>query len=301
MENYKSGFIAIVGRPNAGKSTLLNALMKEKIAIMTDTPNTTRNNIAGILTKDDVQYVFVDTPGIHKPQQQLGRVLNKNAYTAMEDCDVIAWIMDITQRFGPGDEFILNRIKSLRKPVLLLVNKIDRFSKEKMIQALMAWQQKYDFDEIIPLSAKDQENLDEVLATIKNYLPDGPAMYPDEMKTDHDENFRICEVIREKILNKTEEEIPHSIAVVLEKKEIRDGKAFINALVIVDRDSQKGILIGKQGSMIKEIRIASQRELSKMLGMRIDLELYVRVEKNWRNKEQKIREFGLDELNEGTR
>ncbi|TGY67124.1 GTPase Era [Dubosiella muris] len=301
MENYKSGFIAIVGRPNAGKSTLLNALMKEKIAIMTDTPNTTRNNIAGILTKDDVQYVFVDTPGIHKPQQQLGRVLNKNAYTAMEDCDVIAWIVDITQRFGPGDEFILNRIKSLRKPVLLLVNKIDRFSKEKMIQALMAWQQKYDFDEIIPLSAKDQENLDEVLATIKNYLPDGPAMYPDEMKTDHDENFRICEVIREKILNKTEEEIPHSIAVVLEKKEIRDGKAFINALVIVDRDSQKGILIGKQGSMIKEIRIASQRELSKMLGMRIDLELYVRVEKNWRNKEQKIREFGLDELNEGTR
>ena len=301
MENYKSGFIAIVGRPNAGKSTLLNALMKEKIAIMTDTPNTTRNNIAGILTKDDVQYVFVDTPGIHKPQQQLGRVLNKNAYTAMEDCDVIAWIVDITQRFGPGDEFILNRIKSLRKPVLLLVNKIDRFSKEKMIQALMAWQQKYDFDEIIPLSAKDQENLDEVLATIKNYMPDGPAMYPDEMKTDHDENFRICEVIREKILNKTEEEIPHSIAVVLEKKEIRDGKAFINALVIVDRDSQKGILIGKQGSMIKEIRIASQRELSKMLGMRIDLELYVRVEKNWRNKEQKIREFGLDELNEGTR
>ncbi|WP_289186473.1 GTPase Era [uncultured Dubosiella sp.] len=301
MENYKSGFIAIVGRPNAGKSTLLNALMKEKIAIMTDTPNTTRNNIAGILTKDDVQYVFVDTPGIHKPQQQLGRVLNKNAYTAMEDCDVIAWIVDITQRFGPGDEFILNRIKSLRKPVLLLVNKIDRFSKEKMIQALMAWQQKYDFDEIIPLSAKDQENLDEVLATIKNYLPDGPAMYPDEMKTDHDENFRICEVIREKILNKTEEEIPHSIAVVLEKKEIRDGKVFINALVIVDRDSQKGILIGKQGSMIKEIRIASQRELSKMLGMRIDLELYVRVEKNWRNKEQKIREFGLDELNEGTR
>lgn len=301
MENYKSGFIAIVGRPNAGKSTLLNALMKEKIAIMTDTPNTTRNNIAGILTKDDVQYVFVDTPGIHKPQQQLGRVLNKNAYTAMEDCDVIAWIVDITQRFGPGDEFILNRIKSLHKPVLLLVNKIDRFSKEKMIQALMAWQQKYDFDEIIPLSAKDQENLDEVLATIKNYLPDGPAMYPDEMKTDHDENFRICEVIREKILNKTEEEIPHSIAVVLEKKEIRDGKAFINALVIVDRDSQKGILIGKQGSMIKEIRIASQRELSKMLGMRIDLELYVRVEKKWRNKEQKIREFGLDELNEGTR
>ena len=301
MENYKSGFIAIVGRPNAGKSTLLNALMKEKIAIMTDTPNTTRNNIAGILTKDDVQYVFVDTPGIHKPQQQLGRVLNKNAYTAMEDCDVIAWIVDITQRFGPGDEFILNRIKSLRKPVLLLVNKIDRFSKEKMIQALMAWQQKYDFDEIIPLSAKDQENLDEVLATIKNYLPDGPAMYPDEMKTDHDENFRICEVIREKILNKTEEEIPHSIAVVLEKKEIRDGKAFIKANVIVERDSQKGILIGKQGSMIKEIRIASQRELSKMLGMRIDLELYVRVEKNWRNKEQKIREFGLDELNEGTR
>lgn len=297
--NYKSGFIAIVGRPNAGKSTLLNALIKEKIAIMTDTPNTTRNNIAGILTTPKAQFVFVDTPGIHKPQQQLGRVLNKNAYTAMEDCDVIAWIVDITQRFGPGDEFILNRIKTLHKPVLLLVNKIDKLSKEKILQALMDWQRRYDFDEIIPISAKENDNLDEVLETIRGYLPEGEALYPDEMKTDHDENFRICEIIREKILNKTEEEIPHSIAVVLEKKEFKDEKWFIDALIIVDRDSQKGILIGKQGSMIKDIRVASQRELKKMLGYPIDLELYVRVEKNWRNKEQKIREFGLDELNEG--
>ena len=298
---YKSGFIAIVGRPNAGKSTFLNAVMKEKIAIMTDTPNTTRNNIAGILTEKDAQFVFVDTPGIHKPQQQLGRVLNKNAYTAMEDCDVIAWIIDVTQRFGPGDEFILNRIKTLHKPVLLLVNKIDKLSKEKILNALMAWQKRYDFNEIIPLSAKEKENIGEVLETIKQYLPDGPALYPEEMKTDHDENFRICEIIREKILNRTEEEIPHSIAVVLENKKIEDGKLFINAMIIVDRNSQKGILIGKQGSMIKEIRIAAQRELRKMFGMPVDLELYVRTENNWRNKEQKSEEFGLDELDEGTK
>ncbi len=298
---YKSGFIAIVGRPNAGKSTFLNAVMKEKIAIMTDTPNTTRNNIAGILTEKDAQFVFVDTPGIHKPQQQLGRVLNKNAYTAMEDCDVIAWIIDVTQRFGPGDEFILNRIKTLHKPVLLLVNKMDKLSKEKILNALMAWQKRYDFDEIIPLSAKEKENIGEVLETIKQYLPDGPALYPEEMKTDHDENFRICEIIREKILNRTEEEIPHSIAVVLENKKIEDGKLFINAMIIVDRNSQKGILIGKQGSKIKEIRIAAQRELRKMFDMSVDLELYVRTENNWRNKEQKIKEFGLDELDEGTK
>ena len=297
--DYKSGFIAIVGRPNAGKSTLLNALIGKKIAIMTDTPNTTRNNIAGILTTRSAQYVFMDTPGIHKPQQQLGRVLNKNAYTAMEDCDVIAWIIDITQRFGPGDEFILKRIQTLHKTVLLLVNKIDKLPREKVLQALMDWQKRYDFNEIIPISAKDHQNLDELLNVFKNYLPQEAPLYPEEMVSDHDENFRICEIIREKILNRTEEEIPHSIAVVLEHKEMEEGKLHLMAMVIVDRDSQKGILIGKQGSKIKDIRIAAQRELKKMLNVPVDLELYVRVEKNWRNKEQKIKEFGLDELEQG--
>lgn len=298
MDNFKSGYIAIVGRPNAGKSTLMNALLGEKVAIMSDKPNTTRNNIAGILTKDDVQYVFMDTPGIHKPQQQLGRVLNKNAYNAMEDADVVGWIIDVNQAFGPGDEFILNRLKELHKPVLLLLNKIDRMPKEKLLKRLLYWQEKYDFAEIVPISALKKENLEELLECFKKYLPEGPALYPEEMKSDHDLNFQLCELVREKILFKTHEEIPHSVAVILEKKEQKDNKMYLSFLVIVDRDSQKGILIGKQGSMIRDIRLAAQKEIKEKLGMPVDMELYVRVEKNWRNKEQKIKEFGLDELSE---
>ncbi|MCF0246536.1 MAG: GTPase Era [Ileibacterium sp.] len=298
MEDYKSGFIAIVGRPNAGKSTLMNALLKEKVAIMSDKPNTTRNNIAGILTKPDVQYVFMDTPGIHKPQQQLGRVLNKNAYIAMEDADVIGWIIDVTQAFGPGDEFILNRIKTLDKPVILLVNKTDKLSKEKLLKRLMYWQNIYDFKEIVPISAKEKDNLDELLKVFKEYLPESYPLYPEEMKSDHDLNFQLCELVREKILFKTHDEIPHSIAVILEDKKEVDGKMYLAFLVIVDRDSQKGILIGKQGSMVRDIRLAAQKEIREKLHMPVDVELYVRVEKNWRNRENKIKEFGLDELSE---
>lgn len=298
MDDYKSGFIAIVGRPNAGKSTLMNALLKEKVAIMSDKPNTTRNNIAGILTEPDVQYVFMDTPGIHKPQQQLGRVLNKNAYIAMEDADVIGWIIDVSQSFGPGDEFILNRLKTLNKPVILLVNKVDKLNKEKLLKRLMYWQKIYDFKEIVPISALNKENLDELLSVFKQYLPVSYPLYPEEMKSDHDLNFQLCELVREKILQKTHEEIPHSVAVLLESKEIRDNKAYLSFLIIVDRDSQKGILIGKQGNMIRAIRLAAQAEIKEKLGMPVDMELYVRVEKNWRNKENKIKEFGLDELSE---
>lgn len=167
MSNYKSGFIAIVGRPNAGKSTLLNALLKEKIAIMSDKPNTTRNNISGILTNEDCQYVFVDTPGIHKPQQQLGRVLNKNAYSAMEDCDVIGWIVDGSQAFGTGDSFILKRIETLHKPVVLIMNKIDKLGKEQLLKRLVYWQKQYDFNDIVPISALDKDNLEELLKVFK--------------------------------------------------------------------------------------------------------------------------------------
>ncbi len=296
--SFKSGFIAIVGRPNAGKSTLLNALLKEKVAIMSDKPNTTRNNIAGILTEQDVQYVFVDTPGIHKPQQQLGRVLNKNAYSAMEDCDVIGWIIDGSETFGRGDEFILERIKKLNKPVILLVNKVDTLNKEKLLKRLMSWQEAYDFDEIVPISALKKDNLQELLKVFKKYLPEGMAMFPSEMTSDHDENFQLCELVREKILFKTHEEIPHSVAVILEQKEVRNQKLYLQMLVIVDKKSQKGILIGKQGSMIRSIRLDAQKEIKEKVGMPVNLELYVRVENNWRNHEEKIKEFGLDELND---
>lgn len=296
--NHKSGFIAIIGRPNAGKSTLLNALLKQKVAIMSDKPNTTRNNIAGILTYPDVQYVFVDTPGIHKPQQQLGRVLNKNAYMAMEDCDCIVWINDASQPFGKGDQFILDRISSLNKKVILLLNKIDTLTKEEMMKVLIDWQDRYDFKAMIPISALKQDNLDELLKVIKEELPEGVSLFPDEMISDHDENFQITEIIREKILNYTKEEIPHSVAVILENREETVKQIVLQALVIVDRPSQKGILIGKQGSMIKRIRLSAQKELKNKFHKNVSLELYVRVEKNWRNQEQKIKEFGLDELND---
>lgn len=295
---YKSGFIAIIGRPNAGKSTLLNALLHQKIAIMSPKPNTTRNNIMGILTMQDTQYVFIDTPGVHKPKHELGRTLNKNAYTAIAEADINALIIDITQPFGSGDEFLLDRLRGSEVPCLLLVNKIDLLPKQQVMERLLKWQSVFPFDEIIPLSALKEENLSELLKVIRSYLQEGVQYFPQEMISDHGENFRISEIIREKILFRTEEEVPHSIAVVIENREDTKDKIFIQALVIVERSSQKAIMIGKQGSMIRSIRIAAQKELKKMLKKPVELELYVRVEKDWRNRENKLKQFGYRELDE---
>ena len=295
---YKSGFIAIIGRPNAGKSTLLNALLHQKIAIMSPKPNTTRNNIMGILTTQDTQYVFIDTPGVHKPKHELGRTLNKNAYTAIAEADINALIIDITQPFGSGDEFLLDRLRGSEVPCLLLVNKIDLLPKQQVMERLLKWQSVFPFDEIIPLSALKEENLSELLKVIRSYLQEGVKYFPQEMISDHGENFRISEIIREKILFRTEEEVPHSIAVVIENREDTKDKIFIQALVIVERSSQKAIMIGKQGSMIRSIRIAAQKELKKMLKKPVELELYVRVEKDWRNRENKLKQFGYRELDE---
>ena len=226
----------------------------------------------------------------------LGRVLNKNAYSAMEDCDVIGWIVDGSQAFGTGDSFILKRIETLHKPVVLIMNKIDKLPKEQLLKRLMYWQKQYDFNDIVPISALDKDNLEELLKVFKGYLPEGEPMFPEEMKSDHDINFRMCEIVREKILFKTHEEIPHSVAVILERKEKRGNRMYLQMMVVVDRESQKGILIGKQASMIRSIRLEAQKELKDMLGCSVDLELFVRVEKNWRNHENKIKEFGLDEL-----
>ena len=252
----------------------------------------------GILTTQDTQYVFIDTPGVHKPKHELGRTLNKNAYTAIAEADINALIIDITQPFGSGDEFLLDRLRGSEVPCLLLVNKIDLLPKQQVMERLLKWQSVFPFDEIIPLSALKEENLSELLKVIRSYLQEGVQYFPQEMISDHGENFRISEIIREKILFRTEEEVPHSIAVVIENREDTKDNIFIQALVIVERSSQKAIMIGKQGSMIRSIRIAAQKELKKMLKKPVELELYVRVEKDWRNRENKLKQFGYRELDE---
>lgn len=295
---HKAGFISIIGRPNAGKSTMLNNLLEQKVAIMSDKPNTTRNNIAGILNTPDVQYIFLDTPGIHKPQQHLGRVLNQNAYHAMEQSDVVAWIVDGTQQIGRGDEFILNRLSESKKPVVLLVNKIDQMDRARLMDTLQKWNELYNFDAIIPLSALKKDNLDEVLRVMEGYLPESESLYPEDMVSDHSLEFQLCELVREKILRKTHDEIPHSVAVVLESQEEEEGILYLSFLIIVDRQSQKRIIVGHQGSKIKDIRVSAQREIRRKLERPVKVELFVRVEENWRNRENKIKEFGMDEWSE---
>ena len=293
---YKSGFIAIIGRPNAGKSTLLNALLNEKIAITTPKPQTTRNNISGILTREDAQFVFTDTPGIHKPKHELGKTLNKNAYTAIAEADVNFWVVDATQSFGTGDEFLLDKIKQSSIPCFLILNKIDLLDKEKLLVTLQKWQTRYDFAEIFPISALTKDNLDQLLEVTKGYLEEGPKYFPDDMISDHGEQFQIAEIIREKVLNKTNEEVPHSVAVVIEKKEENETTMFLQAMIIVERTSQKSILIGKQAAMIRSIRLAAQKELKAKFHKKVELELYVRVEKNWRNRSNKLQQFGYLEM-----
>lgn len=291
----KTGFISIIGRPNAGKSTLLNALLKQKVSIISPKPQTTRNNIQGILTTAEAQYVFIDTPGVHKPHHELGRTLNKNAFTALQDVDVVYLIVDASQPFGGGDEFLLERVKNSDAPCFLLLNKIDRLKKEDVLKNLMEWQKRYTFQEIIPISALQADNLDELLKTTLPYLEEGPMFYPEDQVSDHGRTFQVQEIIREKILYKTEEEVPHSIAVLCEEIAEQETKCYIRALVIVERDSQKAIIIGKQASMIKAIRLAAQKDLKELLGKRVDLELYVRVELNWRNRANKLQQFGYKE------
>lgn len=292
---YRSGFIAIVGRPNAGKSTLLNAILKEKVAITTPKPQTTRNNISGILTTEDTQYVFIDTPGIHKPKHELGRTLNKNAYTAISEADVNFWVVDATQPYGSGDEFMLEKMKSAHIPVFLILNKIDLLEKEKLLKVLARWQERMEFAEIFPISALTNDNIEHLLEITRSYLSEGPKYFPDDMISDHGLSFQIAEIIREKVLYKTNEEVPHSVAVVVENMEETDKKVYLQAVIVVERISQKAILIGKQAAMIRAIRLAAQKELKEKLHKKIELELYVRVEKNWRNREGKLQQLGYSE------
>lgn len=288
----KSGFVALIGRPNAGKSTLLNALVQQKVAIISPKPQTTRNSIRAIRTDDDSQIIFVDTPGIHKPKHELGTQMNKEAYSAAAGVDLIYYLVDGSVPFGSGDEFVLNTLRQMHLPVYLILNKIDLLEKEQLIELLLQWQKRMDFKEIIPISAKTQNNLDQLIEVTKNDLTDGVQYYPADQVCDYPEQFIMAEIIREKVLMLTEEEVPHSVAVVIER--IRKNREYliIHAMILVERDSQKGIIIGKQGRMIKQIGMLAREELQGLLGEPIFLELFVRVEKDWRNKRAKLQQLG---------
>ena len=288
----KSGFVALIGRPNAGKSTLLNALVQQKVAIISPKPQTTRNSIRAIRTDDDSQIIFVDTPGIHKPKHELGTQMNKEAYSAAAGGDLIYYLVDGSVPFGSGDEFVLNTLRQMHLPVYLILNKIDLLEKEQLIELLLQWQKRMDFKEIIPISAKTQNNLDQLIEVTKNDLTDGVQYYPADQVCDYPEQFIMAEIIREKVLMLTEEEVPHSVAVVIERIRKNREHLIIHAMILVERDSQKGIIIGKQGRMIKQIGMLAREELQGLLGEPIFLELFVRVEKDWRNKRAKLQQLG---------
>ncbi len=292
----KSGFVALIGRPNAGKSTLLNSLLKQKVAIISPKAQTTRNCIRGIYNDEDSQIIFVDTPGIHKPKHRLGTQMNKEAYASARDNDVVFYLVDVSVEFGSGEEFVLEMIKQLHCPVFLILNKMDLLSKDKQMEVLMQWSTRHTFNEIVPISALTTKNVDHLIEVTKNYMQDGIAYYPTDQVCDYPEQFIMAEIIREKVLNLTQEEIPHSVAVVIEKIQKKRDHLILNAMILVERDSQKPILIGKQGVMIKQIGMKARSELEMILGEKIFLELFVRVEKDWRNKESKLRQLGYIQM-----
>ncbi len=292
---YKSGFVSIVGRPNVGKSTLLNHILKTKLVITSPTAQTTRNTVQGIYTDEDSQIIFLDTPGIHKPQDGLGSFMNSTALGSMDGMDLVCLMVPADEKIGKGDRFIVERLKSVECPVYLLLNKCDLLSKEDLMTKLMEWNELFDFKEMIPISALNGDNIEDLLKTIKNDLPEGAPMYPDDTITDHPEQFILSEFIREKILYFTHDEVPHDVAIVIEKWEEDNEGLHIMAAIVVDRASQKGIIIGKQGSMIKKIREQARKDMKRFTGVPVSLELFVKVEKDWRNKTKYLKEFGYNE------
>jgi GTPase len=289
---FKSGFIALIGRPNAGKSTLLNTLMQQKIAIVSDKPQTTRNVIRGIRTDENSQIVFLDTPGIHKPKHELGRQMNKGSFTSLHEVDVIYYLVDATEKFGPGDQFVIEVLASTQTPVFLILNKIDKLKKQAMIELLSLWSGRYDFAQIIPVSALTADNVSRLIEVTKSYLSDSVQYYPNEQVSDYPEAFLMAEVIREKVLQLTHQEIPHSIAVLIENTEEKENSIAISAVILVERDSQKGIIIGKNGSMKNEINKRATMELRSLLQMKVHLELFVKVETDWRNRTRQLIDLG---------
>lgn len=291
---FKSGFVAIIGRPNVGKSTLLNAMIGQKIAIMSNRPQTTRNRIRGVRTTSDAQTIFIDTPGIHTPHHRLGEYMVDVAMQTLGEVDLVLLVVDATAPVHDTDRQIIKHMENIHTPVFLVMNKVDAVEKSRLLERIDAYQALYAFDDYIPISALREDQTDLLAKLIESKLPEGPQYYPDDMVTDYPESFIITEIIREKVLQFTHEEIPHSVMVEIEGMERRaSDTVYVNATIYTERDSQKGILIGKQGQMLKRVGELARRELEALLGNRIYLELWVKVKRDWRNRPTLLRQFGF--------
>lgn len=290
----KSGFVSIVGRPNVGKSTLLNKLLNQKIAITSDKVGTTRNTIYGIYNDEDSQIVFVDTPGINKATSKLGEVLNNKAYSSFDN-DLVLFLVDIASGFGPNDNRILNRLKEDNKDVILVLTKVDKIKKDKLYDEITKLKDLYNFLDIVPISSIKGINTTELIEVIKKYLKDDVKYFDDDVITNVSERFLVGEIIREKILNLTKEEVPHAVTCIVENMEFKKDKCYINACIVVDRDNLKGIIIGKNGQMLKKIGSMAREEIEVLLGKKVYLELFVKVIENWRQKPNLFEELGISE------
>lgn len=293
-KGFRSGFVTVVGRPNAGKSTLLNHLLGQKVLIMSDKPQTTRNRIQCIVTEDRGQIVFLDTPGIHKPKHRLGEYMVEEAKGSLGDVDIILYMADAAVPFGSGEEFILDMLKNAKAPCILALNKVDLISKEQLAKQIKIFARQMDFMAIVPVSALTGENTDELLKVIFEGLPEGPLYYPEDEVTDQPERFIMAELIREKVLQLTRDEVPHSIAVVVDEVAEKKTLVKVSATIIVERDSQKGIIIGQGGNMLKTIGRLARVDIEALLGSQVFLELWVKVKKDWRNRSDTLRRLGYD-------
>lgn len=293
MTEHKSGFVAIIGRPNVGKSTLLNRVVGQKIAIMSDKAQTTRNKIQGVYTTEDMQIVFIDTPGIHKPKHRLGDYMVNEAYSALQEVEAVLFVISADEKRGKGDNLIIERLQKLSVPVFLVVNKIDKIHPDDLLEVIQDYSTQMGFAEVVPVSAIQGNNFEKLVQLLEEQMPAGPQYFPEDQVTDHPEYFVVSELVREKVLLFTREEIPHSVAVVVDSmKRDENDKIRIQATIIVERDSQKGIIIGKGGKMLKQIGIKARQDMEKMLGDKVYLELWVKVQKDWRDKQRTLDDFG---------
>ena len=293
-KDYKSGFVALIGRPNVGKSTLLNFLVGQKVAIMSPQPQTTRSKISGIYTDDQEQIVFIDTPGIHKPKNKLDDFMDKSSYSALDEVDVVLFMVE-PEPAGKGDQYIAELLKKIKKPVLLVINKIDKVHPDKLLSIIDSYKNLGDFAEIVPISASQGNNVSELIKTIAKYLPEGPQFYDADQLTDRPEYFIVAELIREQVLKLTHEEVPHATAVVVDRmRDHEGGKLQIEATIYVERPGQKGIIIGQKGQMLKQIGIAARQEIEALLGEKVNLRLWVKVQKNWRSDPAFLKSIGYN-------